>query len=331
MTIDSDDMISLPSPPPPRPAARRDAIDAAVRKFDGVEDAPAIAARKRPSLVAWANMNRRPAGAMMTAALIAVICIPAFQIVLRDHPPGDVQEAVEPDLARPAQDRSVSETRPAPANEPGVAAPAASPEQATASPPFGSPSIVAEERRELESAASDRKAALEVPAPVVAAPAPPPPPPPPSEPEAGGDQNVVVTGSRIPASNMAKQSLADEVGYAARSASSPAVIDTNAAFLSRLQAALKSNDRRAIIALIGLPLRVNFDGRIQTYRSSKDVERDFDRIFTPVVRSAVLNQRPDNLMARDGGRLKGNGRLWFGCGKTSCPPSAPIRIREVNP
>ena len=49
MAIDSDDLISLPNPPPPRPAARREAIGAALRRFDGIEDTPAQ--RRRPPLL----------------------------------------------------------------------------------------------------------------------------------------------------------------------------------------------------------------------------------------------------------------------------------------
>ena len=49
MAIDSDNQLSLPDPPPPRPAARKEAIDAALRKFDGIEETPAVT----PSVVAW--------------------------------------------------------------------------------------------------------------------------------------------------------------------------------------------------------------------------------------------------------------------------------------
>ena len=337
MTIDSDDMISLPSPPPPRPAARRDAIDAALRKFDGVEEAPAErAARKGPSRIPWATMHRRPAGALVTAALIAIVFIPAVPFMLRDSPPEVAPSAEVPSQVQPAPDASTcagsdcagqaaSESAQALSNEAVVAEPA-SPAQ-----PLPEPPMVTANRREAGSAAGDQKAAFEAPSPLIAAPAPPPPPPPPSEPEADGGRNIVVTGSRIPGSNRAKQNQADEVGNAAKPASPSAIIDPYGEFLSHLQAGLKANDRRAIIGLIGFPLRVNLDGRTQTYRSAQDVEREFDRIFTPQVRSAVLNLRPENVMSRDGGRLKGNGKLWFGCGKTSCPPNAPIRIREVNP
>ncbi len=341
MTIDSDDMISLPSPPPPQPAARRDAIDAALRKFDGVEDRPGEkATRKPPSRISWATMHRRPAGALLTAALIAVVFIPAVPFILRDNPPNMDPQAEVPRQVQPAQDaficagadcagHAASEPRQALPDE--AVATAASPSPAQ---PLAPPAVVAEERREAVSAASDRKAALEAPAPVLAAPAPPPPPPPaPPEPEVEGGQNIVVTGSLIRAPNAAKQSLADEVGYAAKPANRSAMIDPYGDFLSRLQVGLKANDRRTIIGLIGFPLRVNLNGRTRAYRSPQDVERDYDLIFTPQVRSAVLNQRPADLMSRDGGRLKGNGKLWFGpsCSKKSCSREDPIRIKEVNP
>jgi hypothetical protein len=340
MAIEGDNSISLPIPPPPRPVARQAAIAAAIRKFDGIEEAPAgRAARPRPSRIAWATMHRRPAGALVAAALIAIVFIPVVPFILRDSPPGVVPQAEVPVQVQPGRDasfcagadcagrgQSASRTAQARPEEAVVAVASPSPAQ-----PAVSPAAVAEDRRELDSAGSNRNAALEAPAPVIAAP-PPPPPPPPSEPEAERGGNIVVTGSRIPAPNRAKQSLADEVGYAAKPASPLAMIDPYGEFLSHLQAGLKANDRRAIIRLIGFPLLVNLDGHTQSYRSSRDVERDFDRIFTPQVRSAVLNQRPDNLMNRDG-ELKGNRRLWFGpsCSRKPCSPKASIRIWEVNP
>ena len=185
------------------------------------------------------------------------------------------------------------------------------------------PHIVAEERREMASAESEQKGSLAAPAPVVAA-APPPPPPP--APEALRDENVVVTGSRIPAPKLSKQEIARVAENAAEPASPFAMIDPYGELLSRLQAALRANDRRAVIRLIGFPLRVTLDGEARTYRSPREVGRDFDRIFTPQVRLAVLNQRPDALVSRGAGRLVGDGRLWLG------PSSGrSIRIREVNP
>ena len=86
MGQDGDDRLSLPNPPPPRPAARREAIDAALRKFDGMEDAPAAGRRKRPLLVQWASTHRAAAGGLVTAALFAVIAIPAIQVAIRDNP-----------------------------------------------------------------------------------------------------------------------------------------------------------------------------------------------------------------------------------------------------
>ena len=48
MAVEQDQAGLLPEPPPPRPARRDAAIDAALRKFDGVEE-PALAARERPA------------------------------------------------------------------------------------------------------------------------------------------------------------------------------------------------------------------------------------------------------------------------------------------
>ena len=45
MAMDGDDPVSLPKPPPLRPAARDAAIVAAMRRFDGEAEAPIRARR----------------------------------------------------------------------------------------------------------------------------------------------------------------------------------------------------------------------------------------------------------------------------------------------
>ena len=162
---------------------------------------------------------------------------------------------------------------------------------------------------------------------LLSAPPPPaPPPPPPAEPEqeAFSDDNIVVTGSLVGRRNLESPSAIAVVDAQRQS-------QAHGEFLSRLQAGLRNNDRPSLMRLVGLPLRVNFGGERRTYRSLQDVERDFDRIFTPAIRQAALSLSPDTLKSRDGGRLKGNSRLWFGCGKKSCPSDSLIRIRELSP
>ena len=58
-------------------------------------------------------------------------------------------------------------------------------------------------------------------------------------------------------------------------------------FLSRLQAATRRDDRRAVSRLIRYPLRVNTAGGVRSYPDARSVEQDFDLIFTPKVRRAT--------------------------------------------
>jgi hypothetical protein len=329
---EGDDSFSLPAPPPPRPAARKAAIEAALRKFDGIPEASADRPDDRPpSRVPWATRHRGPAVAMMTAALVAVISIPVVQIALRDDPQEVATETGDPAVAQPRAEPP-ADGQPLETPLPNDAVAADTPQ--AAGPPVRPPAMKTEDRFGRVSSEPGQKPAFESPAPVMAAPAsppfaaaapPPPPPPPPAEPEAEAADvgRIVVTGSRVRRNSLESASPIAVVG-------ADAAIDRHGEFLSSLQGALRANDRRAVIRLVALPLRVTFAGETRTYRSSREVERDFDRIFTPAVRQAALTLRPDTLMVRDGGRLRGNGRIWFGCGKKTCPPESAIRIREVN-
>ena len=176
---------------------------------------------------------------------------------------------------------------------------------------------------------------LAAPSPMVAAPPPPPPPPPAGRraasrgSDAAGEGNIIVTGSRVPSAN-AKSS-----GFAQRAEAPPTpreIIAPYGDFLNRLQEALGGNDRRAVLRMVGLPLRVDFAGGASTYRSRQEVERDYDRIFTPAVRDAVLNLGSYEITSRDGGKLRGSGRIWFGCGLRSCSSDETVKdARELPP
>lgn len=336
MVEDGDDIVSLPSPPPPRPAARREAIETALSKFDGVEPAPV---RRKPSRLQWATMHRRPAGALVAATLIAVIAIPAMQIALRDEPPSEVAETSEPAPVQPAADAlprvATNDSMGTDSAEAVADSDSPPPTHAPSSPSFPpatadeSLGFAADREEKARLAAPALERVTSTPRAMAAAPPPPPPPPPPpaarrvAEPQAQAEtsdksENIVVTGTLIRNPNL-------------ESAAPVKVIDPYADFLSRLQGSFAANDRRAVMRLIGFPLRVSFDSDVRTYRSARDVERDFDRIFTPRVRASVLELRRAELSARDGNRLQGNARIRFGCGSRRCLSSDAVRIREVTP
>jgi len=330
VAIDSDNQLSLPDPPPPRPAARKEAIDAALRKFDGIEETPAV---RRPS---WLGMDRRAFGALATAAIVAVISVPIALDALRDLPQPAQQQASPPvvaDVAGPAPQAPAASDN-LTASEPAadqVGSPVPPEEKPTPEQPAEARQAEAKRER-IGLVANEQDARSEPPPPALAVAAPPPPPPPPppapAAPAARGQQyaadsatqDVVVSGSRISRSNL-------------EGAAPLKAIDTYGDFLLRLQAALRTDDRRAVSRLVGFPLSVRKDGKVETYRSRREVERDFDEIFTPRVRSEVLDQRPYSLRTRQDGKTKGSTRIWFApaCFNAECTPPGQIRIREVTP
>ncbi len=331
MGQESDDIVSLPVPPPPNPAARRFAIDTALRKFDGIEDAPPI----RQSPWQWASSHRRATGGLVTAALIAVVGIPAIQVALRNQPAEVASERSAPGFAT-ADVEAVPDNAAEAAAEPA-------PDQATTglmasdepvAPAEEVPALAKQERLGFTDAGTEQKARARTTAPMLsspappaliapAAPPPPPPPPPPPAPaepmaerEAAADAvaaesgNIVVTGQKARRQNMESRAPVRTVSAE----------DAEEDFQDKLRSAFAANSRKAILGLIGYPLRVDFNGDVRTYRTRSDVERDYDRIFTSEVRASVLSGQP----AR---------HLTFApqCLRNPCPPGSVVRVRGVRP
>ena len=150
--------------------------------------------------------------------------------------------------------------------------------------------------------------------------------------------DVVVTGSRIrtPVEERANAlSVADRSARKERATAPDWVIKdrTYAAFLMRLQSAVRAGDRSAVIGLIRFPVRVNFKDGSRVYRDARSLRADYPRIFTPRVREAILAQRPDQLYGGSRGLMLGAGEVWFdhACGTSSCSPPGPVRITAINP
>jgi hypothetical protein len=311
--MEKDQSAWLPEPPPPRPARRDAAIEAALRKFDGgVDAAPSVREAPRRS---WASAHRPQLALALSAMLLVVIGVPAALIGIRNQsaPPMTPERAVVVRDVEPPPALRAAEPPPAPAPAPALQPPAL------------------RKYREVdrEDVLNSLPRAEAPPVASVAASPPPPPPPPAPAPRAertadeGAAQEMMVTGSRI-----AQPAL--EAPSAAKAMS---VEQPYAAFLSRLQAGVRSNDRSALIALVSFPLRVNFADGARTYRDASSLRADFDRVFTPKVKRAVLAQRADRLFVRDLGAMVGDGELWFRetCPNASCSPPGPARIVAVNP
>lgn len=345
MTVEQDQTGLLPEPPPPRPARRDAAIDAALRKFDAVEQ-PALAPRERPAL-RWKGIQRPHVAALASAMLLVVVGIPAALIGLRDQPAApersEPRAATHQGFAPNAPPRRAAPViaQPAPANSLGPAPALRKYEGvdgvvATESKPAAkveAPSVV-------QAPAAPSVAQLAMAPPRPAPPAAPPPPPPPAAREVASDEasaqqspsNVLVTGSSLPvpsAPTAKSRAEGEERAFADRGGPEPGY----RSFLSQLQSAVRSNDRGAIVALIDFPLRVNGPGGSRLYRDARSVERDFDRIFTPKVRRSILAQRDDKLFVRDQGAMIGDGKVWLDatCPNASCSPPGPVRIRAINP
>lgn len=327
------DSLLLPDPPPPRPDRREEAIKAALRRFDSGEAASVAPTQVRPKPTGgWWSRSRQPQFAMaMSLALIVVIGVPATWIALRNgatsNAPTQYQAPAPASRYAPPETGSVTAETPQ-----ASAATSAEAAKELAEPPRESltPPVAANDVRDEAPAA-----------PVTAlAAAPPPPPPPPAPPPAapmlaqksaeGANVNeVVVTGSLLRSPMTSR-----EANNGAQSTGDLASKDRSyAAFMTSLQAAVRANDRGAVIKMIQFPLRVNSNGTSILYRDARSVRRDYERIFTSQVRQAILDQRVDTLFSRDQGAMVGNGQVWFDhtCSNAQCFPLGPVRIKAVNP
>jgi hypothetical protein len=225
MSDDNDLRSVLPDPPPASPSRRENAIEEAMRRFDGKPPSPSPKPA-RPDRAGW--IKRPQLGALVTIGLMAVIGVPAAWLAIEPHhseeqasrAPTTRNFATAPQAAAPkleAADASPTEQVPAVGDRPSALAAVA----VATKPPAAAKSMAEDKAIGQDQVRSDdRYASLRavpvvqppptVSAPVAAAlavPPPPPPPPPvaladaaPSPPllaRARVADSIMVTGSRV--------------------------------------------------------------------------------------------------------------------------------------
>lgn len=186
MAIDNDLSALLPEPPPARPARREAAIEAALRRFDGVEEqAPPARAPPAPARGGW----WRPQFAVLaSAALVVLVSVPIWWAE---------KDRVIPNASQVAP--SAAENSPAAAPTPGqrapqqAAQPGPSPTAISASPP-GTPIADTSALPDAREEALLGQASAPAPAPMPAAPRRA------ASPEVS-DGAIMVTGSRVARQN----------------------------------------------------------------------------------------------------------------------------------
>jgi hypothetical protein len=82
-------------------------------------------------------------------------------------------------------------------------------------------------------------------------------------------------------------------------------------FDKELRTALSRQNVEATALLVDLPLRINYpDGSTILIGNVKALQTRFSEIFPPHVRSAILNQKIDEIFCNDEGIMYGSGALW---------------------
>ncbi|UZW57707.1 hypothetical protein NUH86_19260 [Sphingobium sp. JS3065] len=170
MAGERNDPLSLPDPPPPAPARREAAIEAALHRFDGTEQSAPTVADHTPARP-WRLLDRPYLGGALALSLLALVVLPVAWVSMprRDAPS-------PPRVARPQEQQAAAD--PAIPPQPVRAEPpAAAAEKPVARPTAPAPAPILEGAVAPPEPPPAMQAYGHMAAAPAAAPAAPPPPP----------------------------------------------------------------------------------------------------------------------------------------------------------
>jgi hypothetical protein len=101
--------------------------------------------------------------------------------------------------------------------------------------------------------------------------------------------------------------------------------------LTELQQAVSKHNPAAVAALVHYPIKVNPGKKPFTIKNEKEFIKDYDRIITPDIASAIYKQKYDNLFVNSEGAMIGDGEVWITgfCRDKTCKQS-DIKIGTIQ-
>jgi hypothetical protein len=103
-------------------------------------------------------------------------------------------------------------------------------------------------------------------------------------------------------------------------------------FFDKLQKAVASGNRNEVSTMINYPLHVNTrSGTKFVIDSRADLMRQYDAVFTPPIRNAIVTEKPARLIGGRAGVAVGSGMVWISgvCTKTK-PSKCTLGVANVN-
>lgn len=105
------------------------------------------------------------------------------------------------------------------------------------------------------------------------------------------------------------------------------------AFFGRLQSAVVAGNKTIVASMVNYPLRVNTrKGPKFVVTSGADLLKRYDLVFTPVIRQAIVAEKPGKLVGSKDGAAIAAGLVWINgrCDKKVKPVKCTLGVVSVN-
>ena len=109
------------------------------------------------------------------------------------------------------------------------------------------------------------------------------------------------------------------------------VIDTVENFMSHVQLAIATNDKKWLSRNIKYPISVYLEGKTPTtIRTAEQFNQDFDKIFYKAYVQIIKKKVPKEMFSNSQGVMLGDGEIWINTMPSSKSRQCELRIISFN-